>query len=218
MRFLEAIALDVQEVAFEWDAEGPTGAMRWHRRSLGESGHLMVEWGSRRTSFVQTTFLHTRDTVAALYGALRSFAESSEYDPFRYERLTLGEAVPLLVPDTTSDDIVGRLVRLDGIAAMTAIGGFVSAARNRSDRGGRKTFPIEHFLDLATAVPTDLQLSTQREQEAFAWDAADEPRRRQMLDEEFSYGVTSWSGCNLRALRSRLIEEWLAKPPAEGIR
>jgi len=39
-----------------------------------------------------------------------------------------------------------------------------------------------------------------------------------MLDEEFSYGVASWYGCNLRALRSRLIEEWPAKPAYDEIR
>lgn len=217
IRFREAITLDVQEVAFEWDAEGPTGAMRWHRRRRGESGHLMVEWSSRGASFVHTTFLYTRDTVAGLYGALRSFAESADYNPFRYERLTLGESVPLLVPGTTADDLADRLVWLDGFAAMTAIGSLVSAAQDSATRGGRKTFPIEHFLDPAIAVPADYRLSAQREQEASEWDAADQTRRRQMLDEEFSYGVASWHGCNLRALRSRLIEEWLAKPASDGI-
>ncbi len=87
-----------------------------------ESGDLIVEWTSRGASFVHTTLLYTRDTVAGLYGALRSFAESADYNPFRYERLTLGESVPLLVPGTTADDLADRLVRLDGFAAMTAIG------------------------------------------------------------------------------------------------
>lgn len=211
IRFLEAIAIDVQEVAFEWEAEGPTGAMRWTRSRLGESGHLMVEWSGRGRSFVQQTHLYTRDTVAALYGGFRSFVESADYNPFRYEALTLGDCVPLLIPGAAPETLADRLVQLDGIAAMSAISGLVCAADARY-RGQTGAYPVEHFLDARTALPADHRLSDEQMRDAETWDAAGEPQRREMLTGEFSYRVRSWHGHNLRSLRSNLIEAFLAKP------
>ena len=44
------------------------------------------------------------------------------------------------------------------------------------------------------------------------WDAENEAHHRRLHEEEFPSGVTAWRGANLRALRSRVIEDWLSAP------
>ena len=89
IRFLEAIAVGVQECAFEWDAEGLDGRMEW-RRSSGGRGILTVFWpvnyrnDETREAGVGM-LMERRQVVTALYQAFRSFVGSASYRSQDYE-------------------------------------------------------------------------------------------------------------------------------------
>jgi len=80
--WLEAVTCGVQECAFEWDAEGPEGELRWF--DLGEAGLLRVSWGGKEP-FERKVRLSKAQMVRAFYESFRTFVESDHYDPQDYE-------------------------------------------------------------------------------------------------------------------------------------
>lgn len=80
--WLEAVTCGVQECAFQWDAEGPEGELRWF--DLGRSGLLRVSWGGKER-FECTVRLNKAQLVRTFYESLRAYVESDHYDPLDYE-------------------------------------------------------------------------------------------------------------------------------------
>lgn len=77
--WLEAVALGVQECAFEWEAEGPDGRMQWKRRDW-DTGHFTLEWSNLDPP--PRIMLGRYQMVEAFYTAFRNMANSFTYsDP-----------------------------------------------------------------------------------------------------------------------------------------
>ncbi len=209
IRFLEAITLDVQECAFSWDAEGPQGEMRWKRRFFQDTGFLTVEWYSSEKKFSHRMMLNTRQAVRALYTAFRSFVESSDYDPIRYEELTQGESFALVLSNASLDDLASKLAQMDAATAEAMIRRFREVVGDRHLKGPKQSFPIEHFLGSTETAAhfneDDLWIPPE-------WDSWHSDQRIDELKKIYSWGTSSWFGANLRELRSKLVEDWLALP------
>lgn len=208
IRFLEAIALGVQECAFRWDAEGPEGEMRWERRFIDDTGFLTVLWSSEE-EYNYRMMLNTRQAVAMLYGAFRSFVESSDYDPVRWESLTYGENFELIINDATLDDLSEALVMLNAEAAEAVIQRLLRVVSDRSFHPEKQSFPIEYFLKLddAATIPSEPEPIIEPD-----WDSWDKEQRKVSIKSIFDWPLASWMGSNLRQLRSTIIESWLALP------
>jgi hypothetical protein len=212
IRFLEAITIDVQECGFTWEAEGPDGAMRWSRRFPLDTGFLSVEWNGGKGPVAHRAMLDTRQAVEALYTAFREFVDSPGYDPLRYERVRLGDSLSLIVAGASPEEVSRRLLQLDAVDASQALARLAGAARERSDGGSTTAQPIDHFFEGEDSRAPVTDETLEDSLETAGWDAGDEAHRRQILEDEFSSVVTPWSGANLRALRSRVIEDWLSTP------
>ena len=208
IRFLEAISIDVQECGFIWDAEGPEGAMRWRRRFLQDTGFLTVEWSSKE-QFNHRMMLNTRQAVRILYGAFRAFVESSDYDPIRYEELTCGENFSLVLADASLDDLVRRVVTFDADKAEDVIQYLWDTVSCRCEGGSKSTFSIDYFVGAnvpkARSSADDSWIKPE-------WNALSADQRVATLKTIFDWKSTSPSGANLRELRSKLVEDWLALP------
>lgn len=209
--FLEAIACEVQECAFEWDPEGPTGRMSWRRRYFNDTGFLTVEWHSHRQEFSHRMMLNTRQAVRMLYMAFRRFVESPQYDPIRYEKLSAEEAFSLVISDSTTTQLANTLVNLDAQKAGALISVICDAIHKRTLGGAQLDFSLQHYIQISKDCPTEANdipgwISPE-------WDSWDRDRR---LDDVrngiFKGGPPDWYGANLRDLRSRLVEDWLALP------
>lgn len=202
--FLEAICVGVQECAFVWDAEGPTGEFRW-QRSGDAAGQLTVRWSSSGEPIRWQTNLQTSRVVEALYRAFRGFVESPAYDPLRYERLTRGEALQCVLHPESLDELCRSLATLDAQTAAAVIVQMEDVAQARSMAGPALTFPIAHYLGLVDQCRVvDGVLPG-------CWDTWTFEQRLMQLDELLRTEVSSWEGENLRALRSVLVEDWLAR-------
>ena len=136
VRFLEAIAVQVQECAFGWDAEGPDGRLHWQRSRLHKSGFLTITWSGSHNGhpqdFSHRMHLDTHQTVSMLYRAFRRFVESPAYDPLRYEQCVFQDAVQLVLANGKTDDFARAMILLSSNEANN----LVSAVRERSARGG----------------------------------------------------------------------------------
>jgi len=61
VRFLAAICTEVLECGFYWNAEGPSGEMKWKRGSLRDrTGFLDVSWYAGKDSFSHRVMVSTR--------------------------------------------------------------------------------------------------------------------------------------------------------------
>lgn len=209
IRFLEAITLDVQECAFRWDAEGPDGEMRWERRYLEDTGFLTVDWYSNKTQFSHRMMLNTRQAVRMLYTAFRSFVDSSDYDPFRYENLSYGDAFTLVMSNSSLDDLSDKLVQLDANAAEAVIQKLHGSVQERYTKEEKLSFPVEYFLERTDGIPPSSEQDSMIRPE---WDSWNLKQRRANLDTIFDWGYLSCFGANLRQLQSPLVESWLALP------
>ena len=210
IRFLEAITIGVQECSFEWDSEGPDGKMHWKRRHIQDTGFLTVDWHSSKKNFSYRMMLNRWQVVGALYTAFRTFAESPDYDPLRYEELAIGESFALVLSNATLDDLAGALVRLNAAAAETVIQRLRDAVGGRHTEGPKMNFPIEFFLESTeTGTPPREFYMPWIHPEWRSWSI---DQRLADLTELFGDGYSSWHGANLRELRSKLVEDWLAFP------
>ena len=209
VRFLEAVTIGVQECAFSWNAEGPDGEFRWESAGDDE-GMLTVRWHSSREPFSRRASLSRREAVDTLYGAFRRFVESAEYDPLRFEQLTQGECLELVLQRESLDDLRQALVRLDAPKVAGVVSRMDSVVGSRSSAGPPLTFPLSHFLDGedgadigAGFFPTE-------------WDDWSVQLRLEHLGKFFAMGRSAWFGANLRKLRSKLVEDWLALRAGAG--
>ena len=145
--------------------------------------------------------------IETLYVAFRSFVESPEYDPFRYERLTSGEEYGLLLQDESVNDLGDVLAALDAEHAGAVLMRLDAAVYSRGiGTGARPRFPVSYFLEEKGGAEGAALLFPSE------WDAWSQDRRLKHLDAFFGEVGSSWSGANLRTLRSRMIEDWLASP------
>ena len=210
IRFLEAITIEVQECSFSWDPEGPEGRMRWERRHFQDTGFLTVEWKSSDKQFSHRMMLNTRQAVKMLYTAFRTFADSPDYDPLRYEELTIGESFALVLSNASLDELADAFLGLNSNAAESVIQSLQDAVSNRRTKGPKLTFPIENFLEATeTVIPSSEFHKPWIHPE---WDSWDLDQRLNDLKELFDGGCSSWYGANLRELRSMIVEDWLALP------
>lgn len=209
IRFLEAITLDVQECAIGWDAEGPDGRMHWRRRYVQDVGFLTVEWDSSKVNFSHQIKLNTRQTVKTFYSAFRSFIDSSDYDPLRYEELTHGESFALILSDASLDDLAARLVQMSAEAARVCLQALANAVDDRHMKGPKVSYPIAFFQQATEPVEASGGYHDWIDPE---WDNWDIHQRMNQLKELFSWKGMTWFGEKLREMRSKLIEDWLALP------
>ncbi len=214
IRFLEAITLEVKECAFEWEAEGPDGRLRWKRRYVQDVGFLTIEWDSYKEKFSHRMMLNTRQAVKMLYSAFRMFVDSPEYDPLRYERLSYGESFALILSNASLDDLAATLVRMNADAAKTFLQALDEAIYDRHMKGPKLSWPIEYFHRATEPVEPSSQYNAWIDPEWNNWDIE---QRMNQLKELFSWSVRSWHGENLRKMRSKLIEDWLSLPEAVAV-
>jgi hypothetical protein len=215
IRFLEAVALQVQECAFEWDAEGPEGRLEWRRRFIDDTGFLTVNWdgwfrgGSRK--FGHRMMLNTRQMVRMLYSAFRRFVESPEYQPMRYEKMTIEETFSAVLKDASLNDLVKCLVGCDAQRAESLIYAIRRAVSECVHDGRQVCYPLQHYVENA-AEPVDLDDANSWIDKQ--WDMWGHDQRASYLrDSVFPLSdLVYWDGGNLRTMRSKLIEEWLALP------
>lgn len=145
IRFLEAITIEVQECAFEWDPEGPSGRMHWQRRYINDTGFLTISWDSSKRKFSHRVMFYTRQVVGELYRAFRAFVDGPDYDPLRYERLTNGEAFSLVIDNGTLDDLSSRLITFDSPRANRVVNRLREACGESKISGPRWKYPLEYF-------------------------------------------------------------------------
>ncbi len=221
VRFLEAMAIDVQECAFNWDPEGLFAEMRWERRQPGRDGFLTVTWkgsyAGRVQEFSQRMWLDTRQAVRMLYSAFRRFVESSEYDPLRYESLTTGEAFALVVSDTSLDRLADVMSRLDADAARRLAGRLCNLISLHSCGTLPRKRTLSELLDAMASPELDDEVGQCLiPPEWNDWSL--ERRLSDVRDGLFSGGAPGWYGANLRQLRSQFLEEWLTTGQTQSFR
>ena len=206
IRFLEAITLEVRECAFDWEAEGPDGRIHWKRRFIHDTGFLTVEWYSSKERFSHRVMLNTREAVRVLYSAFRTFIESPDYDPIRYERLTYGESFALVLSNASLDDLAATIVQLNADAARTVIQRLQDTIYERHMSGPKLGFSIQYFLETTEPIASS-------EYNAWInpdWNSWGIDQRMVNLKELFGWRSECWDGDNLRELRSKRVEDWLA--------
>ncbi len=204
--FLEAICVGVQECAFAWDAEGPDGALRWRRNNRGQ-GHLTVSWSQQASDL--HVLLDRQQMVEAFYSSFRQFVDSPAYRPYDYEQLSEAAAYQLLLVEDSVSDLAEAVAALNSAKAQ---GLWYTA------------FLSTFGLDETPAVPITLKgiLWASKGQLAPANHFPDWPADWNSLPpasrlEYVRSRMDLWnlpgpgSGNNLRALRSDLVERWLAK-------
>jgi hypothetical protein len=209
IRFVEAISIEVQECSFYWEVNISHGAMHWRKCNMDETGYLAVEWYSSNKTFMHRMRLNMRQVVAILYGAFRSFAESSEYDPIRYEKLTCGEEFALVLSNASLDDLAYTLAQIDADKAENIIQYLRDTVNSRSAHGPKLSFPIEYFI--GDDVPK-LISSTDSPWIESEWNRWTIDQRISALKKIFDWDSHAKSGAHLRELRSKLVEDWLALP------
>jgi hypothetical protein len=215
IRFLEAVALQVQECAFEWEAEGPEGRLEWRRRFIDDTGFLTLKWdGTFRGyshKFSHRMMLNTRQMVRMLYSAFRRFVESPEYQPMRYEKMKIEETFSSVIKNATLDDLVKVVVDCSAQRAESLIYAIRDAVAECLHYGARASYPLQYYIENSVA-PVDLDDFNSWIDKR--WDSWDLVRRASYLRETlFPWSdPIYWDGANLRGMRSKLIEEWLASP------
>ena len=154
--------------------------------------------------------LNTRQMVRMLYSALRRFVESPEYQPMRYEKMTIAETFSSVLKDATLDELVNVLVACDSAQAeslLYAMRGAVSVCMH----DGKVSYPLQHYVE-KSVIPVELdEFNSWINKEWHSWNQ--ERRANYLRGTLFSWrDLVYWDGDNLRGLRSKLIEEWLASP------
>jgi len=214
IRFLEAVVMQVQECAFEWDAEGPEGRLEWCRRFIDDTGFLTIKWDGwfrgKNHTFSHRMMLNTRQMVRLLYSSFRRFVESDEYDPIRYESMNVGEACLMVLSGSSLIELAEVLVSLDSQRAESLLYEFRKVVGNRHFDGGRLAYPLQHYIDRSyTPVELD-EINAWIDQDWGGWQR--EQRMTYILDSIFKWKGIVGDGSNLRELRSPLIEQWLISP------
>lgn len=212
VKFLEAIAIGVEECSFGWDPEGPDASFSWRRVSHDGTGFLSVIWRSK-TSFRYVVRIDGKRAVRALYGAFREFVESESYDPIRYERMSMGETLSHLLEKVDFERLPVELAKLDAASANALLDIANGWAHQRSIKGPKRTYPLSLFFEELSEKAS----SGKESQEGFStpewipanWDEWPPERRLQEIGAIMESGDDAWRGANLREMRSTLLEAWL---------
>lgn len=217
MKFLEAIAVGVQQCRFHWDAEGPDGCFSWHRSSYDGTGCLSATWQSR-ASFRYVVRIDGKQAVRTLYGAFREFVESEAYDPIRYERMTIGETLSHVLEYGDFEKLPAELSKLDARGANTLLNNANGGPDQREIRGPKQRYPLSHFLanldDDALSKNEPLEGMLTAEWVPAEWDEWSPEKRLQEVGAIMALGDGPWWGENLREIRSVLVEAWLENESA----
>jgi hypothetical protein len=207
VQFLEAITTGVEECAFSWEGEGPHGTMRWHGHG---SGSFTVHWHDSVDPFRATTTLDRREVVAAFYRGFRSFVNSADYDPLRYERLDWGDLGELALQGESRSDVANAAANLTRNHAWNLLWLLHAAASSKKKTGVRTTNPLSFYLELAYLT------SGQHNELDLRWQEWGRRARQSNVEKFLQYSSHEGAdGVNLRQLRSLRIEEWLAAAPAQ---
>lgn len=217
VKFLEAIAVGVEQCQFSWDAEGPNGCFAWQRASQDGVGFLSVAWHSR-PSFRYVVRIDGKDAVRALYGAFREFVVSDSYDPLRYERMTIGEAISLSLDIGDFERLPGVLAKLDATSAEALLRIASGGPGERPIRGPKLRHSISACLghvDEDIAITKELgDAVSQWTMVTAEWDGWPPERRLEETEKIMGWEMMSWYGANLREMRSPMLEAWLEKEDA----
>jgi len=201
--WLEAVACGVQECAFQWDAEGPEGELRWF--GPWESGRLKVSWVGGEYE----VRLNKVQMVRAFYEPFRAFVESDRYDPLDYEELSAGETFALVLEGGDLEALADALAARSRQEARALIESILDLAYER-EAGYPRRASLAQFTERAGRRNTD-QAGEDKWLPA-EWDGWDFARRRRdVLEAVFKGGAGIGSGAKLRALRSPLVEDWLVR-------
>lgn len=212
VKFLEAIAIGVEECSFSWDPEGPDASFSWQRASHDGTGFLSVVWRSRN-SFRYVVRIDGKLAVRALYGAFREFVESDAYDPVRYERMCFGEKAALTLEEEDFGRLPSELEKLDAKRASALLNAVTRGYDDREIRGPKRRYRLARFLgELGqeefpeSAEPEGFTMGFRLPSEWNTW-----PRERRFEEIQAIMGceVGSWYGANLRQMRSSQLEDWL---------
>lgn len=212
VKFLEAIAVGVEQCLFSWDAEGPDGCFSWQRVSSCGVGFLAVTWHSR-PSFRYGVRIDGKSAVRFLYGAFREFVDGESYDPVRYERMTIGETLSLVLVEGDFGRLPAELAKLDARTAEALLRIAHLGPGERSTRGPKE----RHALSDCHGLVADEIARTQRLGDADSgrawipaeWDGWAPEKRLEEIGNILGWENVTWHGANLRETRSRLIEAWL---------
>lgn len=182
LAWLEAVAVGVQECAFEWDAEGPFGRLAWSH------DHLSLDWHERDREKGLRMHADRKQAVRAFYTAFRRFVQSPEYEPLRYERLRNGEAMVLRgVKEFTEEELIGQLLVL---------------SRRRAEERLQAVWPLQQIVGASSGKLSWVET---------AWDGWSTARRRAYLREVFDMRGLGRDGAPIRELRSGFLEYWVFK-------
>lgn len=209
IRFLEAITIEVQECQFEWDAAGPTGIMHWRRRSTQETSFLTIEWlSSPQKSFKHRIMLNTREMVTELYTKFRKFVESDDYDPLGYENMTLGETIPFVLTDTSTDELLDMVSDMNHEVAIELLDNIFEVAWDRHLHCGGASHNIDQYknmvFDEKYGACAGSWISTE-------WDSCNKTERLDILNHMIKSN-SNIGGNQISTMKSTLIETWLKTP------
>lgn len=216
VKFLEAIAVGVEQCQFSWDAEGPNGSFSWQRATQDGTGFLSVAWNAR-PSYRYVIRIDSEVAVRALYGAFREFVESDLYDPVRYERMTIGETISLVLDEGDPERLPAELARLDSKGAQALLMIANGGPDERATHG-----PIRrHTLSDCLGKVDEWQAMTDELGDAVSrwswipieWDRWSPERRLEEVGTIMEYENWTWYGANLRRMRSPLLASWLEPEP-----
>lgn len=212
LKFLEAIAVGVEQCQFSWDAEGPDGCFSWQRASHDGVGFLTVVWHSR-PSFRYVLRIDGKSAVRTLYGAFREFVESNSYDPIRYERMTIGKTAFLVLADGDFERLPGELAKLDMATAEALLRIANGGPEERGARGPKRRYTITDCLEYVDEVVSrNKELGTvlsQLDWITAEWENWPIERRLEEIETIMGWESGAWYGANLRAMRSGILEAWI---------
>lgn len=216
VKFLEAIAVGVEQCQFSWDAEGPNGCFSWQRAAQDGTGFLSVTWHSR-PSYRYVVRIDGKDAARSLYGAFREFVGSDSYDPIRYERLTIGETISLVLDEGDAERLPAELARLDSNAAQTLLMIINGGPDERATHGPKR----RHALSDCIGKIGKWQAMTDELGDAVSrwswipddWDCWSPERRMEEVGTIMGFENTTWYGANLREMWSPLLASWLEIEP-----
>ncbi len=221
INWLEAVTCNVAECAFSWEGEGPDGELRWFNR-YQYSGRLQLTWTGRHDSaeFERSVFLNKYQMVQAIYQSFRNFVMSDRYNPLKYERLLLGEAIDVIVLEGC-ETLIQALPAYNHATAEALIQTIV-------DTGYRDENDLLQRLSLSEILP-----EIENGQCAGSENHMPEKQADSWLDHNWDhwthelrlvhlkhilnrYTDDCGFGERLRDLRSPLVEKWLAESDSEA--
>jgi hypothetical protein len=215
LAWLEAIAVGVQECAFELDEEG--GGKRFQFRCITYGGFVFSMSDVPDVHVLLTGKVNPRQLVSAFYHGLREFAHSAKYKRAEWEIETLGERLASSFdPPMRQDDLLGYLMVM-GAEEMKEL--FFKAAPSYEvsfPEAKDKREEISLFVDYAvdrdnTETTKGMVRTPQHWCFPDGFDFLPERDRAEYIIQCLKEQVSSFDGTRLGDMQSAIIENWLAK-------